>query len=90
MRQKQPASGTATTCVQIIEIDAEDFSNGDKQIVVFGGVHVRPRDKLKINNRYGTHHLIAGNVNHRVKMGSLVDLIYPKPRPHRVHKKVSV
>lgn len=86
MPNKEPASGMVTTCQQVIEIDAEDFKNGDKQIVVMGGVFVRPRDKLKIKNRYGTHILTAGNVSHRVGLGSLVDLVYPKPKMHRVRQ----
>lgn len=84
MSAKEPTSGMAVTCQQIIHIDSEDFSNGDKQIVVWGGVTVRPRDILRIKNRYGVHRLEAGNVHHRVKLGSLVDLVYPKPGKHRV------
>lgn len=78
----------ATSCHQTIDVDAPEFSNGDKQIIVMGGVYVRPRDILRIKNRYGIHRLIAGNVNHRVRLGSLVDLIYPKSRrPHAVPKR---
>lgn len=87
MQPKPPSSGTAISCHQVIDVDAQEFKNGDTQIIVMGGVFVRPRDVLRIKNRWGVHRLTAGNVNHRVRLGSLVDLVYPKSAPHRVNRR---